>query len=126
MYLLEQFFLIWKRHNPGDANYTFYVGYVCNFRQYLYFSVSVSSASVLQLGFVRCTLRLLYLKLIFGNFESFGFLMKIYSKSSEIFVFTLSKKEQYWLWNSFLNSKIVGRGEMPYSLLNIICNVESI
>ena len=95
MYLLEQFFLIWKRHNPGDANYTFYVGYVCNFRQYLYFSVSVSSASVLQLGFVRCTLRLLYLKLIFGNFESFGFLMKIYLKSSEIFVFTLSKKEQY-------------------------------
>ena len=83
MYLLEQFFQIWKRHKAGDANDTSYIGHVCNFGQYLYFSVLVSSASFLLLGFVRYTLWPLYLKLIFGNCGSFSFLMKICSKSQK-------------------------------------------
>ena len=86
---------MWKRQKAGDVNDTYYLGHVLNFGQYLYFSVLVSSTSSLLL--VRYTLWPLQLKVIFENRRNSIFLMKNYSKSSDICVFTLSKKEHNWL-----------------------------
>ena len=83
---LSIFLKIWKRKKEGDVNDTSYFGHVCNFGQELHFSVLISSTRFLLLAFVRCTLWLLYLKLILGNCGSLSFPMKIYSKSS-IFVY---------------------------------------
>ena len=66
---------------------------VCNFGWYLYFSVLVSSASFLLLGFFRYTLWPLYLKQIFGNCESSSFLIKIFPNSSDICVLTFSARK---------------------------------
>ena len=117
---------IWKWNKAGDANDRFGLVHVCKFGQYLYFCVLVSSASFLLLCFVSYTLRPLHLKIIFGNCNKNSLLMKNYSISSDIWVFTLAIKEQNWLQKYFLNSRIVGRRKMPNSSLNIICNVLSI
>ena len=112
---------MWNK--AGDTNDWSDLGHVCNFRQYLYFSVLVSSASFLLLDFVSYTLRPLHLNLVFGNCGESTFLIKDYSKLSGICVFTLSIKEQNWLQKYFLNSRIVGRRKMPNPSLNIIGNV---
>ena len=119
-------FQTWNWNKAGDANDWSDLGHICNFRQYLYFSVLVSRASFLLLGFVSCTLWPLHLNLIFGNCGNSTFLIKDYSKSSDICVFTLSKKEQKWLQKYFLNSRIFGRRKIPNHSLNIIGNVISI
>ena len=119
-------FRIWKWNKAGDANDRSYLGHFCKFGQYLYFSVVVSSASFLLLDFVSYTLWPLHLKLIFENCGGSTFLIKDYSKLSDIWEFSLSMKEQNWLQKYFLNSRIVGRRKMPNPLLNIICNIISI
>ena len=65
-------FQTWNWNKAGDAKDWSDLGHVCNFRQYLYFSVLVSSASFLLLGFVSCTLWPLHLNLIFGNCGDFS------------------------------------------------------
>ena len=62
---------------------------------------------------VRYTLWSLYLKLIFGNYGNSVFLIKNYSKSSDICA-------------NFLNSQIVGRRKVRNPSFNIICNILSI
>ena len=115
-------FQTWKWNKAGDANDWSDLGHVCNFRQYLYFSVLVSSVSFLLLGFVTCTLWPLHLNLVFGNCGYSTFLITDYSKLSNICVFTLFIKEQNWLHKCLLNWRIVGRRKIPNPSLNIIGN----